>query len=194
MSHDTLVLPRSLPSWLLVVPSLPPALNPKSSHFSAVLLFLLNCVRLLSSFLLTITFRSSAHPSPFPHHRGWKVFVDSHPLPALLSLLSQCVVVSHIQCTAMLQAHPPPAAFNHLTHTPRLFQRFIFSPFTLACKCLSFYCLFECFSCSVSSVCPPMCVELFNKPCEQSVLQACLSLSPLSVLTRWPEVNGTQGA
>lgn len=53
-----------------------------------------------------------------------------------------------------------------------LFQRFIFSPFTLACKCLSFYCLFECLSCSVSSVCPPMCVKLFNKPCEQSDLQA----------------------
>lgn len=113
----------------------------------------------------------------------------SRPPPALLSLISQCVVVCHIQCTAMLQAPPRPARRLQPLHphATRLFQRFIFSLFTLACKCFFFLLpIFECFSCSVSSVCPPMCVKLFNKPCEQSGFPLFFTPPPSF------KVNGTQ--
>lgn len=80
------------------------------------------------------------------------------------------------QCyTAMLQA-PAPSTTQSCSDTHMQVR---FRGLSLACLlwlahvCLFIACL-NVFSCLVFSVCPPICVELFNKPCEQSAAQVLL--------------------
>lgn len=88
-------------------------------------LFCVCCLNLSAPFEVFLNHNLVHTQIPEWYHRGERIFVDSHPSPALLSLISHCVVVCHIQCTAMLQAS---AAFNHSIH-----MQDCFSGSSLAC-------------------------------------------------------------
>lgn len=85
----------------------------------------------------------TSNPTPRVLSQGRENIIVSLPSPTLLFLIWQCVVVCHLQCTVMLQASlfpSPHLAFDHSTHIPDCIRFiYIFSPFTLACKC---FCLF----------------------------------------------------